>query len=67
MYRSDTSKVWWEILHGYCCKFLIEYNSEKICKSTNIWLWHSNERMYSGTVFLTHCHCVQSPCTYSGL
>ena len=29
---SDASKVWWEIWHRFCCKFLGEYNSEIIVK-----------------------------------
>ena len=34
-------------------KFSGEYNSERIMKMGNI--RQSYERMYSGTVFLTHC------------
>ena len=36
-----------------CCKFLGEYDSERILKIDQH--CHSYERMYSGTVFLTHC------------
>jgi len=31
-HKVDTSKVWWEIRHGFCCKFRGEYNGEKILK-----------------------------------
>jgi len=44
---SDTSKVWWEIWHGFCFKFLEGYNSERILKINQ----HLSKRMYSGTVF----------------
>jgi len=41
-----------EMCHGLCGKFHGELNGEKM-KTANI--CQSYERMYSGTVFLTHC------------
>jgi len=40
---SNTFKVWWDIWHGFCCKFHGEYDSKKIeNRSTFVKLiWHS--------------------------
>jgi len=29
---SETLKVWWAMSHGFCCKFIGKYNSERILK-----------------------------------
>ena len=48
---SYTSKVWWAIWHGFCCKFIGEYNSEIILKIgkhlSKLWT-----NVCSGTVFV---------------